>query len=297
MNFAKLIYNPVAGEGSFSRKLDAVIKVFQEHGWQLVPARTVPYRPVEEMLTAADGNLYDAVFAAGGDGTLHQTVNAILKHNLNLPLGVFPVGTVNDLANFLGIPGDVEECCWVILQGNTTRIDAGRVNDSYFLNVASGGLLTDVPHTTPVRLKNMLGRLAYYVKGLESLPKFRPLKLKVAANNTVWEDKYLLFLILNSTSAGGFKRLAPRASIQDGLLDVLLIKECPFPDLIPLFVRLLRGGHLDDPHVLFFQTSRLRMESDQRVQTDLDGERGPALPLDVRVMPGILEIFVPGGMR
>jgi len=293
--YAKLVYNPVSGEGSFARNLDNVIREFQTGGWQLSLLRTLPDVPVEAMFTGADEDKFDAIFAAGGDGTLHQTVNAMLKHNINLPLGILPVGTVNDLATFLGIPDGIGECCRVILQENLTDIDAGHINDRYFLNVASGGLLTDVPHNTPARLKNMLGRLAYYAKGLESLPKFRPIPLRVMAQHGRWDDKFLLFLVLNSTSAGGFKRLAPKASIQDGLLDVLLIKECPFAELLPLFLRILRGQHLNSPHVVFFQTKELTIESSQTVHTDLDGELGPSLPLSVKSMPKALQIFVPKG--
>lgn len=293
MKYAKLVYNPVSGEGNFAANLDKVIKIFQQNQWQVVPVRTFAGVPATAYFQPNDGQHFDAVLAAGGDGTLHQTANALLEQGIDLPLGIFPVGTVNDIARFLRLPDSIEDCCRVILKGNTLNMDAGRANNDYFLNVASGGLLTDVPHTTPVRLKNILGRMAYYAKGFESLPRFRPLQLTVEADGQRWQEQFLLFLVLNSTAAGGFRHLAPKASVHDGLLDVVLVRDRPLAELLPLLIRLLRGQHLDDPGVEFFQTSKVTINSIQQVSTDLDGEQGPELPLQVEVVPGALKIFVP----
>ena len=288
---AKLIYNPVSGKGSFGRSLDMVIEAFQRADWQLMPYRTAPDIPISTML---EDNLgFDAIIAAGGDGTVHHVINGMVAAGTPLPLGIVPVGTVNDFASYLGIPQGVKECCEIILKGKVKPLDVGAVNDRYFLNVVSGGLLTDVPHTTSVRLKNMLGRLAYYAKGLEVLPKFKPLQLSISADCGVWEENCYLFLVLNSTSAGGFKNLAPYAKVDDGLLDVLLIKDCPLSSLLPLLIKLLRGQHLADSNVINFQTTRLSIVSREKVKSDLDGEIGPGMPLNIKVLPKAVNVYVP----
>lgn len=292
---AKLIYNPVSGKGSFVQQLDKVIATFQESGWYLSLYRTSPGVPVERFL--ADNEGYDAVLAAGGDGTIHQVVNAMATYKVHLPLGIFPVGTVNDFATYLGIPGDTDACARVVLQENVVQLDIGQVNDSYFLNVVSGGLLTDVPHTTPLKLKNLLGRLAYYAKGLEALPKFKPLALKIETTEKTWEAEYLLFLVLNSSAAGSFRHLAPAAAVTDGLLDVLLIKNCSLSELVALFFKLLKGRHVEDPNVIYFQTRALCISGSEKIISDLDGEQGPALPLEIRSRPHAIQVFVPKGVK
>ena len=236
---------------------------------------------------------YECICVSGGDGTLSSVVNIMASMELDLPIGIFPFGTVNDFATYLNIPRDIEACCSIIQKGRIKKVDIGRANSSYFLNVCSAGLLADVPYKTETNMKNALGKLAYYMKGIEEIPKFTSFKMRLQYGNNVIEDNFLLFLVLNGSSAGGFSKLAPQATIDDGLMDVIAVKNTGIANILALFLKILRGEHIGDPNVYSFQTDRLMISCDGNCETDLDGERGPDLPLDIEVKKHFLKVFVP----
>ncbi len=291
MKKAKLVYNPVAGKKVFAAKLDSVIANFQSNGWKLVPYRTTGNEDGSTFSKMFLEDTYNAIIVAGGDGTVHHVVNGLLGANLSTPLGIFPVGTANDFAVHLNLPQDVEECCRTIIAENVTEVDVGLANGTYFINVASAGLLTDIPHKTDVAMKNVLGKLAYYLKGIETIPNFRPIPVEIICNNKVFCEEVLLFIIANGSAAGGFSRLAPRADIVDGFFDMMVIKPVNLGQLLSLFLKLIRGEHINDPRVEYFQTSHVIISCTQEVDTDLDGEPGSGFPLEVKVIPRRLPVF------
>ncbi|MDZ5038486.1 diacylglycerol kinase family protein, partial [Clostridium perfringens] len=135
----------------------------------------VPYRidKDEDVINAFNDfkdNNYYYILIAGGDGTIDNVVNAMAKSGISIPIGILPVGTANDFGKFLGMPSDIGKACKQILSSEVTSVDLGSINDKYFVNVASTGLFTDVSQKTDVNLKNTIGKLAYYLKGLEELP-------------------------------------------------------------------------------------------------------------------------------
>lgn len=292
MRKAKLIYNPYSGDGNFKNKLDYVIERLQRMGYMVVPFRSDDASRLEKAFFDIHED-YEAVFVSGGDGTLSSVVNILASMRLELPVGIFPYGTANDFAVHLNIPKDIDTCCDIIEKGNIKRVDIGRVNGSYFLNVCSAGLLMDIAYKTDTNLKNALGKLAYYMKGLEELPKFTPIKMRLQYGSNIIEDNLLMLLILNGCSAGGFNRLAPRAMIDDGLLDVIAIKNTNITYLLSIFLKILRGEHIGDQNLYSFQTDKLTIFCEGSCETDIDGERGPDFPLDIEVKKHFLKIFVP----
>ncbi len=289
-----LIYNPVAGEGAFKENLDEVVSLLQKKGYQVIVHRTSNDEDLEIVINNSK-NFIDVVTAAGGDGTIHQVVNAMLKNNLtHVPLGIIPVGTSNDIASYLGIPFSFFDAIQIIGSRKVKNIDVGEVNNSCFVNVASGGLLMEVPHTTSVKLKNLTGRLAYYLKGIEQLPNLRPIPIKISCPEETVEEEILLFIILNGSIAGGFKNLAPAASMTDGKLDVLVFKPVPIPRLLSVFVKILRGDHFGDASLKYFQTAGpIEITCEANVGTDVDGEKGPDFPMYIKLRKGLLPVFVP----
>lgn len=292
MKKLKFIYNPYSGDGTLKNKLDYLIERFQKSGFMMVPFRSSDINTLEKAFFDIHED-YDAVCISGGDGTLSSVINIMASRRLDLPVGVFPFGTANDFAAHINIPRDIEACCDIIENGKIKKVDIGRVNDSYFLNVCSAGLLTDVAYKTDTNLKNALGKLAYYMKGIEEIPKFTPFKMRLQYGSNVIEDSFLLFLILNGSSAGGFNKLAPHAKIDDGLMDVIAIKNTNITNMFSIFLKILRGEHIGDPNLYHFHTDKLMIACDGSCETDIDGERGPNLPLDIEVKKRFLKVFVP----
>lgn len=292
MKKLKFIYNPSSGDGTLKNKLDYLIERFQKAGYIMVPFRSSDINALDKAFFDIHED-YDAVCISGGDGTLSSVINIMASRRLDLPVGIFPFGTANDFATHLNIPRDIEACCDIVEKGKIKKVDIGRANDSYFLNVCSAGLLTDVAYKTDTNLKNALGKLAYYMKGIEEIPKFTPFKMRLQYGSNVIEDNFLLFLILNGSSAGGFNRLAPKAKIDDGLMDVIAIKNTNITNILALFLKILRGEHIGDPNLYHFHTDKLKISCEGSCETDIDGERGPDLPLDIEVKKHFLKVFIP----
>ena len=286
----KFIYNPYSGENLILSKLDKVISLHQEAGYTIVPYRITAGEDVGVALNdIKDGN-YKYILIAGGDGTVDSVVNAMAKNGISLPIGILPVGTANDFSKFLGMPSDVEEACKQILSSEVKSVDLGSINDKYFVNVASTGLFTDVSQKTDVNLKNTIGKLAYYLKGLEELPNFRKLHVNILSKEVEFDGEMYLLLVFNGATAGNFN-LATRADACDGLLDIIMFKAVQIYELLPLFIKVLKEEHLDSNKVLYFKTDYLKVECHEDIVTDIDGEKGPDFPLEIKCIKGGLKIL------
>ena len=289
MEKVKFIYNPFSGENVILSELDKVISIHQEFGYQVVPFRIEKGVTIEEALEDIDESYY-YILVAGGDGTVDSLVNSMKSKNINIPIGILPVGTANDFAKFLGMPHDISTCVRQILSTDPKGVDIGQINNKYFVNVASTGLFTDVSQKTDVNLKNTIGKLAYYLKGLEQLPNFRKLKVSLRSKEAEYDGHMYLILVFNGQTAGNFK-LATRADVMDGYLDVIMFKAVSIKELIPLFIKVLRGEHLDNSNVLYFKTNNLMVYSEEDIVTDIDGEKGPDFPLRIRCIKGGIKVL------
>jgi diacylglycerol kinase (ATP) len=280
MNKVKFIYNPYSGENTIIHDLDKVIMMHQKRDYTIIPFRISLDCNISKAFEDINAG-YSYILIAGGDGTVDMIVNYMKDKNIDIPIAILPTGTANDFAKFIGMPTDIEEACEQILKSNIKKLDIGRINDKYFVNVASTGLFTDVSQKIDVNMKNTIGKLAYYVKGIEQLPNFRSLKIKVKSNEVEFDGDMYLMLIFNGQTAGNLK-LAYKAEVDDGKLDVIIIKAMMIKDIVALFIKMLRGEHLEGLHgLVYFKTSRLEVECHEGIVTDIDGEKGPDFPLTI----------------
>ena len=123
-------------------------------------------------------------------------------------MGIIGSGTSNDFATYLKINEDMEAYFDKIAAGNTRRMDVGRVGEQYFINVASAGMMTCIAHEVDRRLKNALGKMAYYLKGIGEIPKFRAVPLVITADGVKYELEAFLFVVINSSVVGSMKNVA-----------------------------------------------------------------------------------------
>lgn len=290
MNKVKFIYNPFSGENLIINKIDKVIKVHQKHGFSIIPYRI---DLDEDISLAFDGvdESYKYVLIAGGDGTVDRVVNYMKVNGIDLPIAILPVGTANDFAKFIGIPRSVEKACLQIINSTPKLVDIGKINDKYFINVASMGLFTDVSQKTDMNLKNSMGKLAYFIRGFEEVTNLRKIKVKVTSDDFEFDDYMYLLLVFNGQTAGNLK-MAYKSKYDDGKLDVILIKTMPLAFTIPLFLKIINGKHLDNTNeVIYFKTDNLRIECEEGIVTDIDGEKGPDFPLSITCEKGGMKIL------
>lgn len=292
MKTARLIYNPTSGREEMKKRLADILNRLDMGGIEASCHATSGEG--DATLAAADAveRGYDLIIAAGGDGTLNEVINGMAEKPNLPPLGVLPLGTTNDFARAMGIPKHWEDSCDLILRQQSRLIDLGKANDRYFINIAGGGSLTELTYEVPSKLKTMMGQLAYYLKGIEKMASLSPTELIIRANGQeVIHDEFMLFLIANTNSVGGFERLAPDARIDDGLLDVIAVKKCNLAEFIRLVSLAIRGEHLQDKKVVYFRTDAMDVISPDNVQLNLDGELGGTLPGRFRILPSHLRIF------
>jgi YegS/Rv2252/BmrU family lipid kinase len=285
-----LYYNPSAGNGVFKNNLDRVVERFQKKKMLVTPVRADRRDVLDRFFSRVNMTGYKKIIAAGGDGTINTAVNAMIKHDLHLPLSIFPSGTANDLAHYFDMPDSIEDMLDIALEDRYTPMDVGVVNGRAFVNVLAMGMLVDVSQKTDPNIKNTLGIMSYYLRGVAEVPKLKPITIRITADDQKIETKMFAMLIMNGRSAGGFKRIAPDAVINDGLLDVIIFESMPIANLAPLLLGVLTGQHTEHKNVRYFRTKRLYIESETDVSTDVDGETGEKLPLDVRVLPGRLSV-------
>lgn len=285
-----LVYNPVSGDAFFKYRLDDIIEKFLQHHCVIIPFRTS--KDNLAMLASLVGSIAaDGVVVAGGDGTVSQVINILLQQNVELPVGIIPSGTSNDFASYTGLGEDLDSYIAAIAQGAVVPVDVGQINGQYFLNVASAGLLTSVAHSVDSALKNILGKIAYYLKGLGELPHFRSLKMTIRADGQVIEEELFLFLILNSGTVGSIANLIP-ARIDDGKLDLLIVKQCGIPELMTLLISLLTSKNpAQHRSVIYLQARHIAIACSETVESDVDGELGPNLPLEITAVSGKLKLF------
>ncbi|MCK8826449.1 YegS/Rv2252/BmrU family lipid kinase [Natroniella acetigena] len=285
MKKVKLIYNPMAGNRNFRYYLDQFIEKFQGVGYEVSVFRSAQEGDLDLGVEQVINQDYDLLVVAGGDGSVNEVINAMMKHDIDLPLGIIPAGTANDFAVHLGMPADIETCFDVILEGEVKQVDLGEVNGRYFINVCAGGLLANVSHEIDLEFKNTLGKLGYYLKGIEQLPKFKPIPVEIKTKEQVIEEDIYLFLILNGKSAGGFKKIGKKASITDGQLDLIAVKAQPLHEIALLFIKILQGEHLADENIIYLKDSCFEIncldQSYSSSSSDVDGEKGPQLPLQI----------------
>ena len=285
-----LVYNPVSGHATFRQRLDEIIEAFQRRWTVLIPYRTsLGDTHMGEFIREVQP---EGVLAAGGDGTLHEVVNVLMREKLSMPIGVIGSGTSNDFATYLSVNNDLEAYFDCIVDDISRPVDVGCANGEYFINVASAGALTSVAHEVNVRLKHAMGKMAYYLRGIGEIPKLHTLHLHIDADGEKIETGAYLFVIVNSSVAGSMQNVAADAKIDDGKLDLLVARDSGITEFMALAKDFVSGNiKPDEKNLLHIQAKSFVVEADEPAESDLDGERGPALPLHVDTIQRAIRIY------
>jgi len=289
MRELRVVYNPKARRGKIVSRLDRLIEAAQSRGFRVSLHRLSGKGDETERMITGLGDC-SILVACGGDGTFHMAANAIVSRDMNIPIGLLPYGTSNDFADSLGLTINPDQLMKFIDQDNIGPVDLGSIGGKCFVNVFSAGQITKVSHEVDRTFKDHLGMLAYYLQSVGNLPKIAPFNLNLRGD--IQESfSCFLFLVLNSTSAGGFKNLAPMAHLNNGTMDIIAVRECSLPELAGVLLGVFRGEHHNNPAVLYARASYLEVDGPADVATDIDGETGPSLPIVIKVLPGRLQVL------
>ena len=263
MKTAVFLYNPESGKGKIARNVGCISTIFQAYGYDVTPQR------IDFTVNPFDGNeTIDLMVVAGGDGTVNYAVNAMKRKGLDIPIGVIPAGTANDFAGAVGMSREPLEAARQIASGSVERVDCGRVNDLYFVNIFSFGIFTTTSQRTPDERKHKIGKLAYIIERFDL--------------------RSLMVLIFNGETAGGF-HLARRSSIKDGLFDCILLEKKNFFRSTLAMCRYLAGG---SPKIVrHLRARRIDIRSSVNEPTDVDGQKGAEFPLHIECLAGGLRVM------
>ena len=295
MERIKLIINPSSGRQTIETKVDYLCKLLLDDGYIVGKYYTEKKEDAtKETIKTCSSGQWDIIVACGGDGTVNEVATGIAKSNNKLPVAILSSGTVNDFANYMNLPNRIPDFFEMIKRMHIVDIDLGKINNKYFVNVAAGGLLTDVGFQVPAEAKALLGRMAYYFEGLRALISegIEPIHISFESEEYTQEDDVLLFLVSNSSSIGGFKKLAPDADVLDGLLDVLIIKNSDIAELANIFFNVLKGDHINHPNVVYFKTKSILIRAKGNMTIDVDGEAGGRLPAHFKVVPKAMKVII-----
>ena len=282
-----LLYNVKAGRGRIRRKMDALEQIFSESGYMPIPKMLRfgqnPFEGVNEQI--------DLVVICGGDGTINYVVNAMRAMNLDYPLGIIPAGTANDFAGAIGASSRTLKAAHQIVNGVEQRIDCGRVNGMYFVNIFSFGMFTTTSQHTPEKIKRHIGKAAYLIEGSKELHNREFIPLHVVHDNGEFEVDSMITLVFNGETAGKFP-LARNASIRDGLLDCMIMRKCGTFEGAWAAAKLIVLGR-ENEDIIHIRSSKLQITSPLSPLTDMDGQPSAEFPLEIECLPGNLRIIVP----
>ena len=294
MKKIKLIYNSGAGQSKFKYFLDTTIEKFMQNGIEVSVFRASKKTNLYEYLKDVDNEDCYAIVVAGGDGTINRVVNVIMKNNIKTPLGIIPAGTSNDFARHIKMPSNFSDCIDKILAGNVQQVDVGLANDKYFVNVCSAGLFTNASQKADKNLKNAVGKLSYFITAAEQLMKFRPFLVKIETEKEVITEKINLFLIFNGSSVGGIDKFTTDSSIQDGLFDIIILKNWKFYQVPSIVLNILSGKQQEDPNIIYLKEKWIKINKIKGKcdDPDVDGDEGPKFPLEVKCIEKALNMFL-----
>lgn len=294
MKKIKLIYNSGAGQSKFKYFLDIILEKFMENNCDVSVFRINKKTNLYEYLKDSEKENIYAIVVAGGDGTVNRVINVMLKNNIDVPLGIIPAGTSNDFAKHIKMPSNFSECIDKILAGNIQKVDVGKANDKYFINICSAGIFTSAPQKTDAKLKNVMGKLSYFVTAVKQAFTFRPFNVRIETEKESIIETINLILVFNGNSAGGIDFTENQSSIQDGLLDVIIIKKCKLSEASVVLAKIFAGNHLDDKNVIYLKEKSIKVfKIKGRVDDpDVDGEEGLKFPLEITCCRNALKMFL-----
>ena len=274
--------------------LQGQVATLRDLGHEVWPRLTFEEGDATRLVHAMAAEQADLIISAGGDGTLNEVVNGAVESGWDGRVGVVPLGTANDFAGGMEIPPEIGPAFEIALGGRELSVDVARVNGRCFVNVSTGGFGARATEETPSERKKLLGPWAYVVTGVKKFSELRPSRAVFEGDEGVaYEGDVMLFAVGNAKRTGGGSMVTPRAEFGDDLLDVLIVPGMARMDFLALLPDLRAGTHVDNPDVLYFRTSALRVEAEEDLTVNADGEPMRGRRFDYDLLDRTIRLMVP----
>jgi diacylglycerol kinase (ATP) len=285
---ALLFANVASRQGATD--LAPAIEALQAGGVRILDRRPPDIRHLGTWIVEHRSDV-DLVIVGGGDGTLNAAAEALLA--TGLPLGILPLGTANDLARTLGIPGDLVGAARVIAEERIHRIDLGRVNGKHFFNVASLGLSVRMAQELGVDVKRRWGVLGYPLTLWRTIEADRSFRAEIRCDGTSIRIRAMQISVGNGRHYGGGMTIAADAAIDDGALDLVSVAPQGLWRLIVNLPTLRWGWHEKPGQIRHWRCRKLEIHTVRPIPINTDGEVTTRTPARMDVVPGAIPVFVP----
>jgi YegS/Rv2252/BmrU family lipid kinase len=269
------VYNARSGKAQIRVHLANIIDTFVKAGYYVEAYPTQREKDAKRQI-ARQGQYFDLIVVAGGDGTLNEAIAGMMKLGRKIPLGYIPSGSTNDFATSIKLPKDMLLAAQTAVKGAPAYVDVGGFNRRKFIYIAAFGAFTDVSYSTPQDMKNLLGHSAYLIEALKTFGTIMNSHhfLIERNNGQIIEDDFIYGMITNSVSVGGFRGITGKNIVlDDGLFEVMLIKKpknaLELQDIVTCLLTCKSCRN-----IVAFKASRLKFVSDEKVKWVLDGEFG-----------------------
>lgn len=273
------VFNPHSGKGMIGQHLLEIADIFTKGGYEVTVRPTQKKNDGYNYILERAGD-FDVIVCSGGDGTLNETIKALMGMKNKKPLGYIPAGTMNDFASTLSIPKDMHEAAKLIVDSiMPIPVDIGSFNDEYFTYVAAFGLFTSISYDTDQQLKNNLGVLAYFAEALNAQQLTEQLNssyhFKVKYDDVEFEDDFIYGMVANSVSVGGFKGITGNdVWLDDGIFEGLFVRKPMNLRDIQLTLNSIIKKDFTSPYFYYFKSNKFYISSEEPVPWTLDGEFG-----------------------
>ena len=298
-----LIFNPMADHGRTGQKASDLRAMIEKLGGADWEATAYPAHASEVAAAAADQG-YQTVVALGGDGTVHEVINGLMRcpPDRRPRLGIVPLGSGNDFGFAVGVPPNPQDAIERVFAGQPRRVDVALIRDgtgrSEYWNNSCGLGFDAAINIRSRKIKRLNGFLMYLTATLQSIAlNFEAPHLKVQYDGGQLDQPVMLLTLGNGTREGGGFVTTPEAKVDDGLLDFVYIHQISQLRLLQLLPMVMKGTHITQQDVSYARTSRLVLDSDRALPIHIDGELFAPYEADVRhveveVVPAAVEVLV-----
>lgn len=298
---AELIVNLTAGGGKPHKHLNTVLKYLKENGLNFKVCTTSHQGEAVELAQKAADNGAELIVSVGGDGTVNEIVNGIMKSKNDPPLGIIPLGWANDFIKSTNIPSDIIESCKILIKGKTKKIDIGVINNQiYFANICGVGFDAEVAQlANHMKSKHpnlrILSAFVYVfatVKKLLSPFSYHNVKIKFDGQEI--HSKILFIAISNGKIYGGRFKITPEAILDDGLLEVCVVEEMGRFKYLSIIPKVFKGTHASIKGINFYRAKEVVIQSSEPVLAQVSGEviEGQK-EFTITLLPKSLKLIVP----
>ena len=287
-----LICNGKAGQGTLEVLLKDAVPPLLDICTDLIIHKTKEKGDAEKVCREA-GNRYELVVIMGGDGTIHEAINGLSVLEERPLVGILPGGTCNDFARSLHIPMNIGQAVRLITESPLEQeIDIVKAGDRYFSNFWGTGLVSQTSDNIDVGSKSVLGKLSYYISAFQSIKDSPILSVKVTTENEVVEEEVVMLLVANGRSIGS-NPLPTSINMDDGLMDIYVVKKSGFP-LLKEFLVIKSTGNISEEYndIMHIQSKEAHIELGQDEKLDMDGELYEGSRQSLRVLHKHLRFVV-----